>query len=184
MNKMKIAVGAGGGAALLGLAAAGFALAPERGGPGMADLNKDGQVTAAEIDQSGKQRFAQLDTNKDGKLSGDEMPGGRGGHDGRGGYGRGERGGDGARLYQVVQPAPGSAGQPGALPQVQGAPQQLLLAPVRAEGRSMDPDGDGAVTLAEFLAGHRQRLIRADTNGDGALSKAELAARPHRGGGH
>jgi hypothetical protein len=178
-QRRKIAIGAGGGVALLALAAAGFALAPEGRGPGRADLNGDGQVSAAEIEQSGKQRFAELDADKDGKLSGAEMPRGRGGREGRGGHGRVERDGkEGPQLYEVVQPAPVAA-QQGAAPQPQAARQQVLLAPVRAERPSPDADGDGALTLAEFLAGHRQRLTRADSNGDGALSAEELAAPPH-----
>ncbi|HEY0027193.1 MAG TPA: hypothetical protein VGC35_04935 [Allosphingosinicella sp.] len=176
-KKKKIAIGAGGGGALLALAAAGFALAPENRGPARADLNGDGQVSAAEIAQSGKQRFAELDADGDGKLSGAEMPR-RGGREKRGGHGRGARGGEGGpQLYQVVQPAPVAA-QPGAAPQPQAVPQQVLLAPVRAERPSPDADGDGALTLAEFLAGHRQRLTRADANRDGELSAEELAARP------
>jgi hypothetical protein len=180
-KKRKIALGAGGGVALLALAAAGFALAPEGRGPGRADLNGDGQVSAAEIEQSGKQRFAELDADKDGKLSGAEMPRGRGGREGRGGHGRVERGREeGPQLYQVVQPAAAAApgGQSGAAPQPQAAPQQVLLAPVRPQRPSPDANGDGALTLAEFLAGHRQRLTRADSNGDGALSAEELATRP------
>ena len=178
-RKKKIILGAGGGIALLAAAGTAFAVNADCSGRNRADLNKDGQVSAAEIEQSGKQRFAELDADKDGKLSGAEMPRGRGGREGRGGHGRVERDGkEGPQLYEVVQPAPVAA-QQGAAPQPQAARQQVLLAPVRAERPSPDADGDGALTLAEFLAGHRQRLTRADSNGDGALSAEELAAPPH-----
>jgi hypothetical protein len=194
-KKTRIMVGSGAGVALLAAAAAAFALAPETRGPAAADLNKDGQVSAAEIEESGKRRFAEADSNKDGKLTGAEIPRRREGHGGRHGEGGRDRGPDGAPMYQVVQPAaiaptPGQApptaqvapALPGATAQPP-APQTVMLVPVRPEPPRMDSDGDGAVTLAEFMAGYRQRLARADRNGDGVISADELAARPHGPGG-
>ncbi|HET9427080.1 MAG TPA: hypothetical protein VFO69_01845 [Allosphingosinicella sp.] len=57
---------AGGGISLLALAAAAFALAPGPKGRLIAlDLDRDGQVANAEIQQSARQRFAALDSNND-----------------------------------------------------------------------------------------------------------------------
>ena len=173
-KKKKILLGAGGGIALLAATAAvaaGLGMGCEPRGVAAADLNKDGQVSAAEVEQSGKQRFASFDANKDGKLTGDEMPRDRGdgGRHGRGGED------DMPQAYQVVPAAavtaqPGAPAHPGAAAQQPAVPQQVMLVPVRSEQPRMDANGDGAVTIAEFLPGHRQRLTRADANGDGALS--------------
>ena len=88
-----------------GLAASHLAFAQD-GGPGprgmrggpmmMADANKDGTITKAELTASLEARFAQLDANKDGKLTKDEakviMQ-----FIGRGGSGFGGLGGNGNR---------------------------------------------------------------------------------------
>ncbi len=68
---------------------------PGRGGPPnpllqLFDTNRDGTLSAAEIDAAGTQ-LRERDTNKDGKLTADELPRGPGG---RGGFGPG-RGGAG-----------------------------------------------------------------------------------------
>lgn len=42
--------------------------------------------------------------------------------------------------------------------------------------RTMDADGDGKVTRAEFTAYDQQRHTKLDTNGDGAISLSELSA--------
>ena len=168
-RKKKLLLG-GGGAALLAAAAAGFALAPERG-PGAADLDNNGQITAAEIETAARTKFAEADANKDGKLTGEEMPRhrARGGHGGRGHHGGRGEGGD--------RPP---AAQPGAQPPAAATPGQAQ--PTAGRPR-MDANGDGAVTLPEFYQGFRQRFVRADANRDGIVSVEELeAARPHRGG--
>src|SRR5687767_7421863 len=86
MQKKKVATLVGASAlALVALAAAALAMAPERGLAAL-DLNQDGQIVDAEIQQSARQRFAELDSNADGRLTGAELPRGRrGDHGGRGG---------------------------------------------------------------------------------------------------
>lgn len=53
----------------------------------------------------------------------------------------------------------------------------------RAHMQKMDTDGDGKISLDEFLAGHearlRERFDKMDRNGDGFLSKDD---RPPRDG--
>jgi Ca2+-binding EF-hand superfamily protein len=64
-------------------ALSGLALAHPCGGPdgrrgggfGRADLNNDGKVTLDEAIAHGKQRFQEMDKNKDGAVTKDELPG-------------------------------------------------------------------------------------------------------------
>lgn len=48
------------------------------------DANGDGSISKAEFDAYNKTRFTQLDTNKDGFLTADEISAGMGGHGGEG----------------------------------------------------------------------------------------------------
>jgi hypothetical protein len=170
MNTRRKLLLGGGGAALLLLGGAGaFALAQPHG-LAAADLDGDGQITAAEIRTAAQQKFAVADSNKDGKLVGAELPRrGRGGR-GHGGHQRGHGDHDSP---PSAQPATATnLGQPGqaVLPQ---------------QKQRMDANGDGAVTLAEFEQGFRQRFAWADANGDGNVSAVELAAaKAHRDEGH
>jgi hypothetical protein len=66
---------------------------PGRGGPPNPllqafDTDRDGTLSAAEIDAAAA-KLRERDTNKDGKLTADELPRGQGGPGGRGGLGRG-----------------------------------------------------------------------------------------------
>jgi hypothetical protein len=169
-RKTKMLLGGGGALALLA-AVAGIAVAQQGRGPGDADLNRDGQITAREIAAAARTRFAEADANKDGRLTGDELPRRHRG-DRRGG-----RGHHGDLEGAAASPQPGQA-----------APGQLVpqAAATGSSGRPrMDANADGAVTLPEFYQGFRRRLTRADANGDRALSSQELAAaREHRRGRH
>jgi hypothetical protein len=176
-KKNKIWLGAG-GAVALAAAAAGLAASshdrPGRGGP--ADVNRDGQVTSAEIDQSARQAFTAYDVNNDGRLVGAELALMREGRDGRHGERHGGRGGP------PVEAAPAQEGASAAPAPGQAAP----AVPAQPQLRS-DFDGDGAVTLAEFRRGLATRYILLDTNRDGTVSAEEFDAAPrgHRGGrGH
>lgn len=169
-NKIWLAAG---GAVALAAAAAGLAASshdhPGRGG--LADVNRDGQVTSAEIDQSARQAFTAYDVNNDGRLEGAELAlmtehsGGR----------HGRRGGQGRELSPEASSAQAGASSPAAAAEAQ--PPLLRN----------DFDGDGAVSLAEFRRGLATRYIVLDTNRDGTVSAEEFDAAPrgHRGGrGH
>jgi hypothetical protein len=171
-KKKALRFGAAGAVGLVALAAAALALAPERRGLASMDLDNDGQIVSAEIQQSARQRFAEMDSNGDGRLSGEEVPRGRNGR------GRGRHGPDHAHDHggetDPQAAAPASA-QPGSVP-VQ--PQ-----PVRRGLAGADVNGDGALDLREFYARHLARAVRADSNRDGTISAEELEAfRPRRRG--
>nr|WP_314447338.1 EF-hand domain-containing protein [uncultured Sphingomonas sp.] len=177
-NRKKLLISAGGGVALLAAAAALAVGAPDgrHGHPG--DLNGDGQITTAEIDQAARQRFTAFDVNNDGNLTGAELAlanEGRGERKaGRHGGGRGERGPD------RPQPAPAAAAAAAAAQPNQGV--QPAQAPAAAPLR-FDFDGNGAISFAEFRRGMATRYMLIDANRDGTVSAAELKAAPHGRGG-
>ncbi|WP_375380782.1 hypothetical protein [uncultured Sphingomonas sp.] len=144
---------------------------PGRGGGGgggggagmmrMADANGDGIVTRAEYTAAVDARFDRMDRNHDGVLSPDEMPA-------RGEW-RGGRGGQGGA--DAPPPPP-----PNALsPQATGTPP----APAYTAGRPPE-------TRDQYRAAAMRRFDRMDTNHDGRIDQAEMAApppgRPMRGG--
>jgi hypothetical protein len=57
----------------------------------------------------------------------------------------------------------------------------LLLA--AAPAQPTPPPAGGGMTLDSFLARQTARIMAADTDGDGRVSRAEMAALPERGGG-
>ncbi|MDB5697238.1 MAG: signal transduction protein [Alphaproteobacteria bacterium] len=148
---------AAGAAALLALGVGvGIAAAPDRDLRG--DVNGDGAVTLAEMQQSAAQRFQKLDVNHDGKVTQAErdarraeFAGKRGGHREHGADGVGEHRGRG-----------GHGGHDG---------------PHRGERfAALDANHDGVVTLAEFTAPAAERMQRIDANRDGKVTLAEFAA--------
>jgi len=153
MQKRKLILIGAGGAVALSIAAAAFALAPGGHDP-MAMFDKDGNdaLSLAEVRQGAQAMFAKVDSDKDGKLSHDEM---RAHHRMMGGPHRG-----GGGHHKAGGPPPGEAGPP-------------------VSGRGpmhMDKDGDGAISLAEaqsMLEGH---FTRADANRDGSVTRAEMEA--------
>lgn len=46
--------------------------------------------------------------------------------------------------------------------------------------KRLDADKNGVVTTAEFAAGHRKHVEKLDANGDGQITREELAERKHR----
>jgi hypothetical protein len=158
-GKMKIRLAAGAVAAAAALTAGGAALYAQSGalrGP-MAkfDSNSDGAVSLAEARTGVTTMFAGADSNKDGRVTREEMMafhGKMGGHH-RGGREGGHSGAEGKRDGK-------------------GGPMHL------------DSDGDGALTLAEAQGGIESHFARIDSNRDGSVDGAEIRAvhEAHRGG--
>jgi hypothetical protein len=145
-----ILIGAG-GAVALSLAAAAMAF----GGPGghdpmtMFDKDGDNALSLAEIRQGAQAMFAQHDSNKDGRISQDEM---RAHHDKMGGARHGSGG-----PHKAGGPAPGGRGPMHMDSDGDGA---VSLAEVQSKLEShfarADANSDGSVTRAEMEAAHRE----------------------------
>ncbi len=110
------------------------------------DANRDGVATRAEAIAQADARFAQMDTDHDGRVTADEMRAYRTAmHDRMIASGR-----------DVPVPPPGGAKHDGM-------------------GRRMDPNGDGSVTREEFEARALKRFDRMDANHDGMIDATERA---------
>jgi hypothetical protein len=146
----KVRIGLGAGAALL--LAGGAALYAQADGGPMKHFDTDGNgaVTLAEARAGAATMFAGADSNKDGRVTGEEM---RAFHGKMGEHHRGPHG-DG---HHGPPPQAGEGGRP-------GGPMHL------------DADGDGAVTLAEAQSGIEQHFARIDSNRDGSIDEAEMRA--------
>ncbi len=161
------------GSALL-FAQAGIALAqtqpakPERGEHmrarwQQADLDKDGQLSKAEVQAAGMkhllERFDAIDTNKDGKISEAELAAfGNARHDNR-----------------SATPVPGQAAASpfGKAPMPAGSNPPPPPRPPHEEGKH---GGMDYKSPDQRRAAMQERFNKADTNKDGGLSKAELQA--------
>lgn len=166
-KRNKILLGAGGGVAAL-LAAGALATAGPHGHRGgHADLNRDGQVTSAEITQAARVRFNAFDVNRDGSLAGAELTLMQ--------QERGERGNrrrHGTRGDRPIQPQPPQA-QPQEASTVAASAATPAAAPIPRQLRN-DFDGNGAISFAEFRRGMATRYMLLDSNGDGTVSAEEL----------
>ena len=129
------------------------------------DGNKDGFFTPEEVQASfearradmEKQRFATLDTDKNGQLSQSEFEAARE---------RGPGPGPGAPPMRLGgRGGPDGPGRPGGF----GA---------RGGRIGPDTDNDGKVSFAEFSARGAEAFAHADTNKDGTVTIAELQALP------
>ncbi len=110
------------------------------------DANRDGVATRAEAIAQADARFAQMDTDRDGRITGGEMRAYRAAlHDRMVASGR-----------DVPVPPPGGGKHDGM-------------------GRRMDPNGDGSVTREEFEARALKRFDRVDANHDGVIDATERA---------
>lgn len=101
------------------------------------DADKDGKVTAAEIEAARTARVTAADANKDGLMSADELAA--------------------MHLAEMTERANAMAAE--------------MIS-------RMDSDGDGLLSVAEMAAGPGPARFfdRADTDGDGAISRAEADA--------
>jgi Ca2+-binding EF-hand superfamily protein len=126
------------------------------------DLNKDGQISADEVPQEQRRLFERLvrsgDQNKDGKLAGDEFAKALSGH-------------------SEKSDSPDSKRPEGGRPDADN--------PRRAERlfKRLDANSDGKVVADEVPAERREMFVlmlkRGDKDGDGALSREEfLQVRP------
>ncbi len=110
------------------------------------DANHDGVATRAEAIAQADARFAQMDTDHDGRVTGGEMQAYRAAlHDRMVASGR-----------DVPVPPPGGRKHDGM-------------------GRRMDPNRDGSVTREEFEARALRRFDRMDANHDGTIDATERA---------
>lgn len=100
------------------------------------DLNKDGTLTQDEIDQARKDQLAKFDTNKDGKLS--------------------------LKEYEALW--------------LDAHRQQMVR-----DFQRLDTNGDAAVTQEEFTKPFQHLVEFRDRNHDGKLNKDDMSRRgPHR----
>lgn len=138
---------------LVSLALAGTAIAAPPH-DARADLDKDGQVTKAEISSQIDLRFRAIDANANGQLDQAEMQAAREQH----------------RAKRAERRAANGADMAGKRKGEHKGEQ-------RADRRGkIDANGDGIVSRDEFGARALQRFERADANGDGVVTQDERAA--------
>lgn len=158
----------------------------DRVGPmAMADANKDGNLTRAELSQALTARFAKMDTNGDGKITKEEREASRAarldarfasldadkngqisktefaaGHEGRmDGDRRGPGKPDGGpHMHGAHMRGPGGGMMGGGM------------------GGRADADKDGTLTRDEYMAGPLAMFDKADANKDGTVTAAEQQA--------
>jgi len=140
------------------------------------DANSDGSIDRAEAAKSPRllERFDAIDTNKDGKLSKEEMPR-RGDHAGK----RGPRDGGPREAMAKLD-----ADKDGRISRAESAAGEGRFATRFDE---MDANKDGYVDRTDHELRSKQRkdewFASADTNKDGQLSRAEVdAAKPKHDG--
>lgn len=127
--------------------------AGKKGFLALEDLTK---LRGARFDASLKRRFERLDTNRDGKLAGDELPPER-----KDAILRADANKDGAVTFEEFS----------------ARPRQLLVQRIAVEFKALDADGNGKLTKAEIDAARGKPMLHliADADKDGAVTKEELA---------
>jgi Ca2+-binding EF-hand superfamily protein len=117
------------------------------------DLTK---LRSARFEGAMKKRFERLDTNRDGKLTGDELP---------------------AERKDAILRADANKDGAVTLEELAARPRQFFVRRIEVEFKALDADGDGKLTKAEVDAarGKPMLLLIADANKDGVVTKEELA---------
>ena len=177
-----------------GLAASHVAFAqpgdgPGRGGRGggimmMADTNKDGTITKAELTAALEARFAKMDIDKDGKLTQADRDAMRAQRldarfakldtDRNGQISKAEM----AAAQDARSEKRAEAGKPGG-PEGRNWGGRRHGGPGKGGmmmGGRADANKDGTVTKAEFMAGPMAMFDKADTNKDGKVTADEMKA--------
>ena len=120
--------------------------------------------SAFAADQGGREAFRRIDTNGDRKLEFSEIQAAR------------------ARMFDRLDANHNGVLDPeevqAAVAQVKAKRdiQAARFTGLQAEAGRMDRNGDGRISRDEFTAAIPDRLLQADTDGDGALSISELRA--------
>lgn len=155
----------------------------------MADANKDGKLTKAEVTAAAEQAFAKMDPNGDGKVTKEErdalhqkrfddrfakMDADRNGQISKAEF-QAQRE---ARQEKVAEWRAEKGGPDG--PRMGG--RHHRGGKMRGGMWGVDGDKDGTITRAEFMARPLAKFDRADANKDGVVTSDEMkAARPGRG---
>jgi Ca2+-binding EF-hand superfamily protein len=129
-----------------------------------ADAAKKGYLTledltklrSARFEDAMKKRFERLDTNRDGKLTADELP---------------------AERKDAILRADANKDGAVTIDEFAARPRQFLVRRVEVEFKALDADSDSKLTKAEVDAarGKPMLLLIADANKDGVVTKEELA---------
>lgn len=159
----------------------------------MADTNKDGKLTRAEVTAAADQAFAKMDLNKDGKVTKEEREALRQQRfDARFAEMDTDRNGQiskaefqvsrDARMEKVAERREARAERGGPDGARKGWMRHRGGKAGMMGGRGIDADKDGTITRAEFVARPIAMFDRADANKDGTVTAEEMkAAMPGRG---
>lgn len=175
--------------AMLITGGAAFAQAPDakatpRGGPMMmADANKDGVITKAELTASLDKKFAEMDVNHDGKLTKEDREAMRAKRmDDR--FAKLDANKDGQISKAEFTAGHQRTDADGKRPDGKRMGRFGGHGPRHGGGMMRDANKDGVITRDEFMAGPLAMFDRADTNKDGKVTAEEMkAARPGPRGG-
>jgi Ca2+-binding EF-hand superfamily protein len=158
------------------------------------DTNGDGAVTTAEFEAGALARWTEADTNKDGKVTSDEFKSVHEAHEQERFMSK-DANGDGVLQRAEVQRMPDAffakldTNKDGSLSKDEMASCKPKHVGTNDEADAKrlpgDENQDGVVTKAEAITGSQKWAKKLDANGDGTLTKDELAkAHPHHGHGH
>jgi|UPI0006B9570B 5-hydroxyisourate hydrolase-like protein (transthyretin family) len=181
------------GAALAAMLTASMAVAQPAGGKMRGpDANQDGVITQAEVRTQAQTMFARMDVNKDGRIDKADREARQAERfkkldtDGSGEVSLAEmtaarEAREAKRAERMSMRAEAGKGEPGARQggKWRGGPGKGMRGGHgggHARMMRLDTNKDGAITLAEFEAGALERFKRQDTNNDGQVTKAERDA--------